>query len=176
MRCFPAGNDDRRNLWTNHPDACGSGRECGGLCGVPGLSLDGASLSTEGWIISTLLNMLMTNGKRDDAICGWNPNGRGGHWSESYITSGPAVVGSQVSYIEPSGRVQDQQALLTAHVQQIASRLPARGVSTGVEVETEYAGNGRFRVNITVQGSRGNPSRVGVTAERMENGWVWNNV
>ena len=175
MRCFPQEIDERRNLWTTRPDACGSTRSCEALCGIPGLSLNGASLSTDGWIISTLLNMLMTDAKKPDSACGSNPNGRGGHWSESYITNGPKAIGSQICNIGTAGRVEELRAMLDAHAKEAASRLENRGVATKVEVETEYVGDGRFRLNIIIQGSLSNPSSVGVTAQRVENGWAWIN-
>lgn len=174
MECFPNTTDTRHNLWTNHPGACGAEDDCD--CGIPGLVMDGASLSTEGWIVSTLLNMLMTSGKKPDSECGWNPAGRGGHWSESYITNGPAVVGSQIQNIGQKGRVEELRALLVAHVQQTVARLQSRGVASKVEVSGEYAGSGKFRLNISVFGTRSDPSKVGFTAERLENGWVWSNV
>lgn len=163
--------DRRRTLWTNHPDACGTSAGCGERCGVPGMVLSGGSLSTSGWVVSTVLNMLLTDAKRDDAPCGWHPGGRGGHWSESYMNG---QLGSKIQHIPAMGRVEDLRARLLSSVTETVSRLVTRGVASSVDVDVNYTGSGRFSVGVKVQFVSGNPQNVGVTAARTDNGWVWN--
>jgi phage gp46-like protein len=122
-----------------------------------------------------MINMLMTDGRQADTACGYRPNGQGGHWSESYIDSGDPTVGTLMRTIAPAGRVQALEAQLEAYAKQTLQKLVGRGVARSVDVVVKYVSGGNFSVNASVFGVDNRASRIGLSAQRLENGWVWNN-
>jgi phage gp46-like protein len=132
------------------------------------------SISTDNWVRGLIINMLMTDGKKPDTPCGYPAGTQGGHWSSSYITSGPQEIGTLVRTVKPTGLIEQQVALLGAYIDATLQRLVERGVAISVDVKSQYAGNGVVDVDITVIGTRGNDARVGIKAEKTSNGWVWN--
>jgi len=168
----------RKLFWATQPDACGSNEICGADCGSPGLSFinspDGKTISTADWLRGLVINMLMTDGKLNDSECGYRPGSQGGHWSESYIETGPATVGTLMRSVPATGRINDGVNMIAAMAQSTLQRLIARGVALKVEVTSRYLGNGRMQLNVEIFG-RGNESvNVGINAARIINGWVWN--
>lgn len=171
---IPGGR--RKLFWATQPDACGSSQDCGNSCGVPGLAYvpdtgEQKTIATSDWVRGLILNMLMTDGRRPGNNCGYAPNGQGGHWSESY--SNGDTIGTLLRTVESSGRISELIALLRAHVESTMQRLIKRGVAISVEVNVMYLGNSRFQIGISALGTNNQMNKVGMTAERMTNAWIW---
>lgn len=175
--CVTSSVGRRKLFWATQADACGEENSCGGRCGVPGLELTGPdagprSISTDNWLTGLMLNMLMTDGRRPNTVCGYTPTGQGGHWSESYMEDG-AGVGTLVRTIGPSSRVSQIEAELKAYAQQTLEKLVGRGVARSVVVTVTYVASGTFKVDAEIIGIDNTSSRIGVSAQRLENGWIW---
>lgn len=175
--CFPSTTQRRTLFWATQPDSCGTDDICGYQCGSPGLTPinDGSSLATTDWLRGLMINMLMTDGRPLETACGVQPGAYGGHWTESYITSGPADVGTLVRTVPPQGRVQDGVNLVVAYANATLSRLVARGVASSVEVTGRYAGAGKVEISALARGTSDGDARVQLTGARMANGWIWTN-
>lgn len=173
--CISPPGSRRRLFWATQPDACGSEERCSLNCGDPGLEFneDGNGFSTENWIRGLIINMLMTDGRKDDTACGFKPGAQGGHWSSSYIESGPPDIGTLIRDIPPTGRVNDHVLLVVAYARATLERLVSRGVALSVDVSGAYVGDGRINLDIIVNGRRDDETRVGLSGSRMENGWIW---
>lgn len=166
---------DRRNLfWTTQPEGCGTDRLCRDDCSVPGLSLasDGTIVS-DNWITSLVINMLMTDGREENTACGFAPGSQGGHWSESYITGPAPNVGTLMRTVKPQGSVNQIVTMLKAFAQSTLDKLVERGVAFSVNVEAKYVGNNRFALDVEVFGASNTISRVGLSADRLSNEWIW---
>lgn len=203
LNCNLPPGSRRRLFWATQPDACGVALNCGAECGAPGLAYSvnrnrcGAgcsccppatddpscpppdvvtdrSISTEGWLRGLIINMLMTDARQVDTVCGYRPGSQGGHWSESYIQGGAAGVGTLMRTVPATGRVQGGINLVTAFAQATLQKLVDRGVALGVNVTSSYLGGGRMMLDVVVQGRVDGEARVGLTGSRMANGWVWN--
>ena len=170
--CVTTAIGRRKLFWATQPDAAGEDALCGANCGRPGLTLDGSSLSTENWIRGLAINMLMTDGREPNTECGYTPGAQGGHWSESYM-SVMATVGTLVRTVKPAGRTQELTALVKGYVEATLARLVTRGVASSIEVEVKYQGSGRFLVDAQIIGTSGEVSKVGISGQRLANGWVW---
>lgn len=176
--CVTSSVGRRKLFWATQPDACDVEESCGGRCGSPGLTLTGndpdgqRSISTENWLRGLLVNMLMTDGRRPDTPCGYTPIGQGGHWSESYIEDN-AGIGTLIRTVSPAKRTSELEAVLSAYAQQTLSKLIGRGVARSVEVKVTYVSGGTFNVEAAVVGVDNLSSRIGLSAQRLENGWVW---
>lgn len=188
----PGIENQRRRFWATQPSACAPGAvgdpcseetptrdTCGFDCGRPGLQLttdceddcdQGTSVATTDWIRGLAINMLMTDGKRVDSACGYRPGGQGGHWSESFMQG---EVGTLLRTIEPQGRINDLQTLVSAYARATLDRLVTRGVASSIDVETRYLSNGRFQVQATIYGTADGTSTIGLATQRLANGWVW---
>ncbi len=175
--CLTPPQGRRTLFWATQPDAQGTDAVCQNACGVPGFEYTGnaaaRSISTEDWVRGLIINMIMTDGREADNACGWFPGAQGGHWSESYM-SGPAVVGTLMRSVSPQKTILQTTALLRAYAVATLERLVTRGVALSVAVEVNYKGDGRFEMDIEVHGLSNNIARVGLSGERLSNGWVWN--
>lgn len=175
VACNTSASNRRKLFWATQPEACGSSYECGASCGKPGLgfeddNLGNRTLLTTDWLRGLILNMLMTDGRRLDNECGYNPNGIGGHWSESY---GGGAIGTLIRTIEPKGSINQLTALIQAHAESTMSRLVTRGVALKVNCVASYIGSGKFSLAIEVFGRNNQVSKVGLSADRLSNGWIW---
>lgn len=180
MVCTVSELSRRKLFWATQPDACGSQTECGFECGEAGLSFANEatsevskSLETEDWVRGLVINMLLTDGRKPDTNCGYNPNGQGGHWSESYISSGPAEIGTLLRTLEADRSINESVALISAYAKSTLNRLVERGVALSVDVEAKYLGNYKISLAITINGTSGQTSRVGLSTARLQNGWIW---
>ena len=175
MTCFSSRPDRRRLFWATQPGACGEDQTCSGDCGVPGLAFESEStISTKNWLSGLIINMLMTDGRQPDTACGYRPGAQGGHWSESYIQSGPREVGTLLRKIPRTGTVRESLNLIVAHARATIDRLVARGIAQSVDVQGRYIGNNVMVLDITVQGSANfGDARVGLSVNRTPEGWVW---
>lgn len=183
----------RRSFWTTQ--LCDTFiDECGNECGRYGLQLycpedpedfrckehdtptKTRSIRTNDWVKSLALNILLTNGRRADAVCGWKPGTRGGHWSDSYrngIGEG-STAGSLVRDLHSHGRVADAISELRAIVEYDMQKMVTYGIAQSVEVEVTYKGANTAQVDITIYGVDGETNNVGMTATRNKNSWLWN--
>lgn len=194
-------NSRRRLFWATQPDGCGTVAGCGLDCGSPGLAFDDCferddltcvefgedpttgvvsigkpiqrTIATNDWVRGLAINMLMTDGRRPDRTCGYNPRGQGGHWSESFDRGPAPGIGSLMLQTDAATSVNETQNLIVAFAQSTLDRLVARGVAQRVDVTGEYLGNNRFQIIADIIGLGNNSARVGVTGERLSNGWVW---
>lgn len=197
MTCTPSDLDRRKIFWTTQPDACGIETRCGVNCGTPGLSLTETncdfpcrpntdnldcppeptsprSFATNDWVRSLVINMLMTDARMPDSPCGYRPGSQGGHWSESYIESGPTTIGTLMRTVQAVGSIQDGVNIVVAFAQSTLDRLIARGVASAVEVTGKYIGDGVMNLDILISGQGGQgPTKVGLSGQRVINGWVW---
>lgn len=179
----------RRRFWATQPDACPdiTATVCASDCGQPGLVLDEMpadpaavdqtpfrTVSTDEWVRGLAINMLMTDGRRPDRICGYPPRGLGGHWSETFDDGATPGIGTLMFDIDPTASVNETTNLISAFAQATLDRLVDRGVAVRVDVEASYLGGNVFQITADIIGLGNNSARVGVTGERLSNGWVWN--
>lgn len=202
QKCSPTNLDRRRLFWTTQPGACGTDTSCGSDCGRPGLSyteedtfcygepggcipanVDPACASlysnttrtmiNTNWVRGIVINMLMTDGRSADTECGYRPGTQGGHWSSSYIDNGPTDIGTLVRTVSATGTIQENVSLVSAYAQATLERLVARGVAHSVAVVGTYIGRGVMILDVEIFGTREGDVRVGLSAARLENSWVW---
>jgi Phage protein GP46. len=179
MACNSATIDRRRTFWTTKDGACGSEPSCGNECGNPGLKIvcgagGGATFETDEYAVGLALNILLTNGRKEDSSCGHVPGTRGGHWADSFRTDGK-TSGSRFRYVKATGRIQETMALLKAYATDDLKKLVDYGVAVSVSVDMKYIGGNVMSLGITIMGVTGRESRVGLIGTRLENSWVWSN-
>lgn len=177
VACVQSSVGRRKLFWATKVDACGVAPSCLQDCGWPGFELTGPedgprSISTDNWLQGLIINMLMTDGRRLDTACGYNPAGQGGHWSESYVDD-TYGIGTLIRTVGPGARVAQVEAQLSAYAQQTLGKLVGRGVARSVAVEVTYKSGGTFDLNASVFGMDNTTSRIGLSGQRLENGWVW---
>lgn len=168
----------RRTFWTTQP--CGSDDLCGNNCGSQyGLKLvdhpgNARSIATDNYVASLALNILLTDGRRPDAPCGYRPGVRGGHWSDSFRPSEYAgKSGSLIATLNAHKSIADALAELKALVKFDMQKLVAYKVATAVEVDAEYIGNNAAKLTIKIMGFAGEAVTVGATLTRVKNSWAW---
>lgn len=158
---------------------CGSGCQC---CPPATVNLNcpdqyvgtrQTGIATNDWLRGLIINMLMTDGRLPDTQCGYTPGSQGGHWSSSYIASGPTDVGTLMRSVPAFGRVNDQVNMVKSYAQATLERLVERGVAFSVTTEAKYLGNMRMQLDVTVLGRKDGEAKVGITGARLTNGWVW---
>lgn len=176
VTCIASAQGRRRLFWSTQPEALGREMHCQSECGIPGLSFTGdvnaRGISNSDWVRGLAINMLMTDGREDPSACGWFPGSQGGHWSESFMT-GPTTVGTLIRTVTHRRSVSETTALIRAYALSTMERLITRGVAVKVTVEATYRGNGNFELDIEVFGTSNDIARVGLSGERLANGWVW---
>lgn len=174
-----ANANRRRRFWATQYDAqCETTTKCGTECNLAGLvrlenDSGGATIATTDWVQGLAINMLMTAGRRPDSPCGYAAGSLGGHWSESFDTGAGAGIGSLVLSTGASASVNETLNLVTAYARATLERMVARGVALRVNVDGEYLGANRFQITADIIGLDNTSARVGVTGERLEQGWVW---
>lgn len=131
------------------------------------------TISTDQWLRGLVINMLMTDGRMPDTACGYRPGAQGGHWSSSYIEAGPAEVGTLIRAVPTGGRIQDSVNLATSYARATLQRLIERGVALDISVVGVYLGGMKMRLDIDVIGRRSDSAKVGISGQRVANGWVW---
>lgn len=176
MTCLPSATSRRRTFWTTQPSACGEEPGCVAPCGIPGLVAidtdDGRTFATNDWVRSLALNMLNTDARRDPKACGYPPGRDGGHWSDSYRADG-LYAGTTVRDLPSFNRILDSVGVVRARLAKDMNKLVLLGVATSVAVAVEYVGKNRIAATIDITGPAGVTGRVDLTAERLENSWVW---
>lgn len=173
--CTTQVNTRRRLFWTTQVGACGTEDKCGVSCGVPGLqaidAVGGRTFATTEWVRGLIVNMLMTDGREPATTCGYAPGTQGGHWSESY---GAGTVGTLMRTVDSKGSINEAVAEIESYASATLERLVERGVAVSVEVTAKYVGSLRMNLDVIVYGANNETAtRVGLSAERLENGWVW---
>lgn len=175
VTCTVADSDRRRRFWVTQPDACGIDATCGD-CAKPGLrpidQVQGRTIDTSEYVRGLALNILLTNGRKADTLCGTAPGTRGGHWSDSFRT-GPAS-GSALRQAKLTGRISDQVAEIQALAKHDLEKLILYKVATAVDVTATYAGRNKVLLSVKIFGQDGKSTAVAVTGTRLENSWVWN--
>lgn len=170
----------RRTFWVTQKDACGVAQNCDVPCGVPGLRLyrpegageDEASIATDDYITGLAINILGTDGIKDDVFCGHRPGARGGHWSDSFRDDGE-TSGTQSRYIEPQGSISENVSLIKAQIERSLRKLIKYEVATSVTVEANYVGGNAVKLSVVITGTNGKNSRVGIIGNRLKNSWAW---
>lgn len=149
---------------------------CGDDCASFGLNLvksgEYASISTDDWVRGLAINILMTDGRKPNTICGYRAGNRGGHWSDSFRSDG-LTSGSLVRTIKASGKIRDQVNLLQAYAQSDMEKLVTMGVAISVNVTANYIGGNRASLDIEIIGPSGTTANVAVSGTRISNAWVW---
>lgn len=181
MQNMQTSSERRRLFWSSQPGSnCEPVFSCGQICEIPGIALvdvdkaeNSRTVATNDWLRGLALNMLMTDGRKPNSACGYNPRSLGGHWSESFDQSQGAGIGSLILETQNATSVNETLNLIVAYAQATLDRLIARGVAVRVDVSGEYLGSNRYSVNAEILGLGNNSARVGVTGERLQNGWVW---
>lgn len=177
MTCSITVADRRRKFWATKESACGDAPSCNVACGRPGLQpIDtgqGRTFSTDDYVRGLALNILLTNGRKRDTICGTSAGTRGGHWADAFRTDGGSS-GSLIRQVKPSGRINENVAEIQAAAQRDLDKLVIYQVATSVVVEARYAGRNTVDLTATITGQDGRTTAVAVTGSRLENSWVWN--
>lgn len=180
VQCNGPVNGRRKIFWTTQPNACGVDESCVGECGTPGLVLyipegvtnKGRTIRNDNYVLGLAINMLLTDGRKDDTLCGHRPGARGGHWTDGYREDGLAA-GTQIRYIAPQKSVSDTVKLIKIYTEATLAKLVRYGVASAVNVTVKYLGRGVIAQDIEIIGTNGITSRVGLTGSRLENSWVW---
>lgn len=190
----------RRLFWTTQPAPCGERELCGRPCGNPGLELvppedecgtcsccgnqtgspdcpkpmceKPRTIKNTDWVRSLAINMLLTDARREDRVCGWRPGTMNGHWSESFVEQAQPF-GTSLRYIPTLGSIHETVRLIKTHVQFTLNKLVAYKVATGVDVEVKYLGGGVVSLDAVIYGQSGSSAKVGLTGARLSNAWVW---
>ena len=178
MTCITSSPDRRRLFWATQPGACGSDENCAGDCGIPGLAYEAPGvISSSGWLTGLIINMLMTDGRLPDTECGYRPGAQGGHWSESYMPGNGDSIGTLLRKVPVTGTIRESLNLIVAFARATIDRLVTRGIALSVDVEGKYAGNNVMILDVIVRGTGSvGDARVGVSAERTPQGWIWGDV
>lgn len=181
LQCISLVTPTRRSFWTTSLDSCAPDT-CGTVtCGKPGLTLQenedktGVSFATNDWVMSTALNMLLTNARRRDTSCGHIPGTLNGHWSENFIGRNGKEIGSHVRYVDPKLSMRDAVLQIKAEVQLTLHKLIDYNIAVEIKVEAKYAGDGKIIMSIEIIGSAIDPTRIAITAKRSDNSWAWVN-
>lgn len=180
VQCNGPVTGRRKLFWTTQPAACGVQTDCVGECGSSGLlsyipegrTDGGRTFRTNDFVRGLALNILLTDGRKEDKACGYRPGSRGGHWSDSFREDG-ITSGTNVRYLTPQKSVADTVKVVQEYMRDSMNKLVRYGVATAVEVVCTYAGQGVIDAIITIFGTDGQTSRVGITGSRLENSWVW---
>lgn len=168
----------RKIFWTTQPSACGVTAGCIGDCGSSGLETyqpegqSGRTFRTTNFVVGLALNILLSDGRREDTACGWRPGRRGGHWADSFREDG-LTIGTTIRDIPAQATVADSVNLIKVFCLQAMQKLVAYGVAQSVDVTVKYAGSNTFETLISIVGQDGETARVGITGNRIENSWVW---
>lgn len=184
--CSTTLADRRRKFWSTQPDVCGTEDDCGYTCGNPGLAIFAPdpppgeddvtkiprTIATNDYVRGLILNILLTSARKPDIPCGYRAGAIGGFWGDSYRTDGQ-YSGTMIRYIPTTGSIRDAVSLIRAYAEKDMKKLITYGVATDVTVEATYAGGATVNLDIRVFGRSGDETRVGITAARMANSWVW---
>lgn len=165
-------------FWTTQPDACGDFVNCeGDTCGSIGLSYtaprtDPRSIVNTGWLRGLAINMLNTDARKPDTLCGMRPGAIAGHWSESYNANGPKV-GTHLRELTPKGTLREIIQIVKLELQTTLAKLVTYGVAVKVDVEVEYRGNATLSAIMTLHTTSGTSQSIGLTAKKAGNKWAW---
>lgn len=168
--------DRRHTFWATQAD-CGIDTDrCGESCAAPGLRIEPmgggrATISTRNWVAGLAMNILLTDGTREDTGCGIRPGQRGGHWSQAYRGDGQ-YNGSRIRQIPTKGKVDDLVTLIEGYVQLELERLVRWKIATRIVAKATYEGSNRVRVKASIIGETETVDAA-LVATRLENSWAW---
>lgn len=195
-RCALPPGCTRRPFWVTQPDACGAEIDpCGNSCERAGLKFVdvpdcpgtlgcynpcpsvkhtiGRTIATDNYAVGLALNILGTDGRRDETDCGYLPGRLGGHWSEAFMKTATARVGTRLRHTDYSGTLQQQVRSAEATAQFDLEKLVTYGVARSVDVTGTYKGSGRVGLLAVINGPTAELGRVGFNGSRVANAWVW---
>ncbi|MGL5736316.1 MAG: phage GP46 family protein [Beijerinckiaceae bacterium] len=136
------------------------------------MRVESGKISTENWVAGLALNIILTDARKPDTLCGWYPGTRGGHWSDSF--RGDSLgTGSSIRFLKTDCSVGEMTAAVENALQSDLSKLVVHGVAREVKVTAKYAGKNTVDADVEIIGESGQSVRVGVSAERIKNSWVW---
>lgn len=192
-RCCQQDETEERSFWTTRLDACENDYVCGTPCGTPGLRLLDencnpcnptdvapcgpqarsafATIDTRGWIEGLALNILLTDARVPLALCG-GTTATGGHWSESYITEGPPMVGSLLRQTRRHPSRAEAIAELEAFAEAALQRLVQRGVARSVSVSAEMVDDRTARMEISIWTTSAGTAQLRLAAAQRGSGWA----
>lgn len=176
MTCFVGLADRRQIFWATQPAACGEVNGCFTECGKPGLQINSVgnakTIAKSDYVRGLALNILLTDARREDTLCGYRPGARGGYWADSF-RSDRGYSGSRLRQLTSTGSIRESLALIRAFAEADLSKLIAYGVATSVSVTVEYLGRSAVSLVAVITGQSNDVTRVGVTGTRLSNSWVW---
>jgi phage gp46-like protein len=161
----------RKLFWSTQPD-CFPETSCDKECAGAGLRVEGGKIDTSNWVVGLAMNIILTDAKKPDTECGWYPGTRGGHWSDSFRNDGRGS-GSSIRFLKTSCSVGEMAAEVQNALQHDLSKLVVYGVARSIKVTAKYAGKNTVDANVEILGENGQSVRVGVSAQRIKNSWVW---
>jgi phage gp46-like protein len=184
----------KRVFWSTQicsvrPDRCGADCATFGLklepdlcpdAGCDNTRVDGCAvdismlprrITNSDWVRGLALNILMTDARNPDSVCGYPPGQRGGHWSESYRSG--VKVGSLLRALPRKSSIEQNVQAIKVQAEVDLNKLVTYGVASSVEVTTAYLGGSRYSLNAKIYGSDGITSNVGLSGTRLENAFVW---
>lgn len=174
--CGIIPNNTRRIFWTTQPDACGASSACDATCGQPGLLLtymeQGATFVTTDYVRSIAINILMTDARKLDTLCGFVPGTRGGFWADSFRKDN-LYTGSNIRDLKTSYTAKQSITLIKAFAKKDMQKLVSYGIAASVEVAASNLGGGRVALTIDIFGFSGDKITIGATATQGKNSWAW---
>jgi len=168
----------RKTFWTTKLTACGSYQGCeqNEICGHPGLSLidkeNGSTIASDDFVTSLILNILLTNARKEATTCGYIPGTQGGFWGDSFRMDN-GYTGSGLRNIPDHYSVREAASIIKAYVQKDMEKLILYGVAQKVDVGAKYSGSNAVSIAVNATGQSGIATTVGLNAVRIRNSWVW---
>lgn len=169
----------RRAFWATQPNACPDvDGLCGVPCGRPGFEFidtdEGRTIANTDWLRSLFLNMLMTDARVQNSLCGVNPAAVKGHWSDSYRSDG-LQAGSRIRQIDFSKLgINESVSQVNAYLTADAQKLVRLGVAQDIKVTTTYLGSYRIGAEIVPYSALGAPmGNVALLGQRTRTNWIW---
>ena len=151
---------------------CGEGPAVNNDCSPPPFYEEPKTFVNTNWLRGLALNMLNTNARRADSVCGVRPGALAGHWSESYNANGPRF-GTHLRELTPKGSIRELVQAITLELQTTLGKLVTYGVATKVDVAVVYRGNATVSADATLYTTSGLTEMVGLTAKKTGNTWAW---
>lgn len=174
--CITYNQFERKLFLPTSAGCSASVNDCGSVCETTDSALNLSGPNAAKWISRLLMNMLGTDGRKEQTPCGFAPGGQGGHWSESFLQDDTSSVGTIVRDIPAVGTIDELTGLLGAYIKETVDRLVDRGIARSVEVETTYVGGLRFNVDVVVYGVSDQRVNVSIATTKLSNGWIWNDM
>lgn len=173
--CTPTTPQELRKIfWSTQPAAKGTTPFCGIGCGDAGLQMtEAGTIDNSNYVRGLALNILLTDGEREEAECGFLPGRRGGFWGDTFRADN-GKSGSTFRRVQPTGSILETLGIIRSFMQKDLEKLVKYGVAFSVDVKAAYKGNGIAEITATIVGQNGEETRVGISGQRLRNQWAWN--